>query len=273
MPTTAQEPKLGRCIDIPSVPNLRDIGGYPVAGGGRVRRGLLYRSVELNHLHGDDDMDAFAELGIRTVFDMRTAAERSAEPDVVPEGTELVVCDVLKDSKSAAPAALMKVLSDPALAEQTHGDGKAVQMFEKGYREIVSLPSALAAYQTFFVDIAKEEHRPALFHCTTGKDRTGWAAAATLLLLGVSTDDVESDYELSNRDLLPAMKPMFEHFRAAGGDPHLLDPVLGVDPQYLQAALDEMKQRFGSIEGYFAEGLDINEAEQQALRAALTESG
>ena len=89
----------------------------------------------------------------------------------------------------------------------------------------------------------------------------------------MSTDDVESDYELSNRDLLPAMKPMFEHFRAAGGDPHLLDLVLGVDPQYLQAALDEMKQRFGSIEGYFAEGLDINEAEQQALRAALTESG
>ena len=152
------------------------------------------------------------------------------------------------------------------------GDGKAVQLFERGYREIVSLPSALAAYRTFFVAIASTTHRPALFHCTTGKDRTGWAAAATLLLLGVSSNDVMYDYELSNRDLLPALKPLFEHFRAAGGDPHLLDPVLGVDPAYLRVALDEMKQRFGSIEGYFSEGLGLDDADQRALRDALTES-
>ena len=236
-----------------------------------MRTGLLYRSVELNHLQGED-LEAFAKLGIRTVFDLRTSAERSAEPDVVPEGTELVVCDVLKDSQTAAPAELMKVLSDPALAEQMLGDGKAVQLFENAYRQVVSLPSALAAYRTFFTDIAEDAHRPALFHCTTGKDRTGWAAAAALLLLGVSEDDVAYDYGLSNRDLLPAMKPLFEHFRAAGGDPHLLDPVLGVDQAYLQAALDEMKQRFGSIEGYFAQGLDIDGTGQEDLRNTLTES-
>jgi protein-tyrosine phosphatase len=270
MSARATSTRPGQRIEIPSVPNLRDIGGYPAAGGGRVRTGLLYRSVELNHLR-DDDLAAFAELGIRTVFDLRTAAEQSAEPDVVPEGTDLVVCDVLKDSDSAAPAELMKVLSDPSLAEKMLGDGKAVQMFENGYRQIVSLPSALGAYRTFFTDIAGDAHRPALFHCTTGKDRTGWAAAATLLLLGVSEDDVAYDYGLSNRDLLPALKPLYEHFRAAGGDPHLLDPVLGVDQAYLQAALDEMTQRVGSIEDYFAQGLGIDETGQEELRNTLTE--
>jgi protein-tyrosine phosphatase len=65
---------------------------------------------------------------------------------------------------------------------------------------------------------------------------------------------------------------VFEHFRAAGGDPHLLEPVLGVDAAYLHAGLDEMKQRFGSIEGYFADGLGINEDGQQRLREALIES-
>jgi protein-tyrosine phosphatase len=167
----------------------------------------------------------------------------------------------------------MKVLSDPPLAEEMLGEGKAVQLFEHGYREIVSLPSALAAYRTFFESIAADGNRPALFHCTTGKDRTGWAAAATLLLLGVSRGDVEYDYELTNRDLLPALKPVFEHFRAAGGDPHLLEPVLGVDPAYLRAAQDEMERRYGTIEGYFAEGLGIDEAGQLALRNALTEPG
>jgi protein-tyrosine phosphatase len=136
--------KPGRRIDIPSVPNLRDIGGYALGGGGRVRAGQLYRSVELNHLQGED-LERFANLGLRTVFDLRTAAERSAEPDVVPEGTERIVCDVLADSQSAAPAQLLRVLADPALAEQMLGGGKAVALFERGYREIVSLPSALSA--------------------------------------------------------------------------------------------------------------------------------
>ncbi len=205
----------GRRIDIPSVPNLRDLGGYAVAGGGSVRTGQPYRSVELNHLQGAD-LKQFAKLGIRTVFDLRTEAERAAEPDVVPEGIEQVVCDVMADSQSAAPAQLLTVLADPALAESMFGEGKAVGLFERGYREIISLPSAIAAYHEFFSKIAQDAHRPALFHCTTGKDRTGWAAAATLLLLGASEHDVFDDYELSNRDLLPALKPIFEHFTAAG---------------------------------------------------------
>ena len=270
MTGAADASKPGRMIPIPSVPNFRDIGGYAVAAGGRVRMGQLYRSVELNHLHGED-LDAFAALGIRTVFDLRTAAERSAQADVVPPGTQTVVCDVLKDSQSAAPAQLLKVLGDPSLAAQTLGGGKALSMFEDGYRQIVSLPSALAAYRGFFTTIARDAQRPALFHCTTGKDRTGWAAASTLLLLGVAEQDVLYDYELTNRDLLPALKPVFEHFRAVGGDPDLLKPVLGVDPGYLKAALDEMRQRFGSIEGYFSEGLGIDADGQRVLRAALTE--
>jgi protein-tyrosine phosphatase len=271
MTATEQAFKLGRRIDIPSLPNLRDIGGYVSATGGRVRTGELYRSTELNHLHGED-LEEFAKLGISAVFDMRTAAEREAEPDVVPQGTEQVVCDVLKDSQSAAPAQLLKVLSDPPLAEQMLGGGKAVQMFERGYREIVSLPSALNAYREFFTAIAQDGHRPALFHCTTGKDRTGWAAAAMLLLLGVSEDDVLYDYELTNRDLLPAMKPVFEHFRAAGGNPRLLEPVLGVDPDYLRTALDEMKQKYSSIEGYFGDGLGIDADAQRELRDTLVRS-
>lgn len=145
--------------------------------------GSLYRSSELNHLRGED-LDRCAELGIRVVFDLRTAAEHTAEPDVVPERTEQVVCDVLKDWQGAAPAQLPRVIPDPALAERMLGEGRAIQLFERGYRGIVSLPSALGAYREFFGRIARDAQRPALFHRTTGKDRTGWAAAATLLCSG-----------------------------------------------------------------------------------------
>jgi len=107
----------GERIDLPTVPNMRDIGGYPTSDGGHVRIGQLYRSVELNHLAGID-LERFAELRIRTVFDLRTEAERAAAPDVVPPGAELVVCDVLKDHTGAAAAQAVKALSDPALASR-----------------------------------------------------------------------------------------------------------------------------------------------------------
>jgi len=258
----------GDLIPMPTLANLRDVGGWPIGDGRTVRTGLLYRSTDLSHLSGDD-LVPFAALGIRTVVDMRTEDERTAQPDAVPPGAELIIADVLADSTQAVPAQLLALLTDPKAAQQMLGDGKAVAIFEKGYREIVSLPSALTAYRLFFTELARESRRPLLFHCTTGKDRTGWAAAATLLLLGVSREDVRADYQFTNRDLLPALAPVFDRFAAAGGDPELLRPVLGVDARYLAAAMDEMSNRFGSIEGYFNDGLGIDRAGRNALRSAL----
>lgn len=131
------------------------------------------------------------------------------------------------------------------------------------------MPSALTGLRQLFSEFAQPDRRPALFHCTTGKDRTGWAAAALLMLLDVSDNDVMDDYLLTNDELLPELEPVFDRFEAAGGDPALLRPMLGVQEEYLAAALDEMRQRFGTIEGYFTNGLQLDAATQDALRAAL----
>ena len=270
MTVTAPEFRPGQRIHIPSLPNLRDIGGYATATGGRVRTGQLYRSTELNHLQGDD-LERFAELGIRAVFDMRTAAERLAEPDVVPEGTEQVVCDVLKDSQSAAPlrcSRCCRIRRRRAGARRGQG-GADVRAGLSGDREPAERAGCLSG--VLHRDRARRAPARAL-SLHDGKDRTGWAAAAMLLLLGVAEEDVLYDYELTNRELLPALKPLLEHFRAAGGDPRLLEPVLGVDADYLRTALDEMTQRFGSIEAYFEEGLGIDSDGQRGLRDTLVAS-
>jgi protein-tyrosine phosphatase len=267
----AEQPEPGQSIAIASVPNLRDLGGWPTRNGGTVRSGLVYRSTALNKLAGAD-MASFAELGIRAVYDLRTEAERTAQPDRLPPGTEYVVVDVLKDSVDAAQAQLLKVATDPQAAEEMLGGGKAEPLFERGYRKIVSLPSACVAYHRLFSDLTREAHRPALFHCTTGKDRTGWAAASLLMLLGVPDDLVMREYLLTNAQLLPAERPLLDHFRALGGDPELLRPVVGVAPEYLEVALDEMRKELGTIEGYFSEALKIDEGAQQALRAAFVET-
>lgn len=252
------------------LPNLRDLGGHPTCDGGRVRRGVVYRSTELSHLDADG-VAALAQLRIRRVYDLRTREEREMQPDRLPGGTELVVLDVLEDSADASPAALMELIADPPAADAVLGGGGAARMFEGKYREFVSLPSARAAYGRLFSDLAAAAHRPALIHCTTGKDRTGWAAAALLLLLDVPLEAILEDYLRSNESVLPLFLPFLDRYAARGGDPESIRPLLGVQASYLEAALDEMGRRHGSVEGYFADALGIGPAGQAILRSELVE--
>ncbi len=228
----------------------------------------MYRSAEFSGLH-DSAATEFAGLGIRTVYDLRTADERTANANVLPTGTEYIVFDILADRPGAGPAQMVQVLSDPKAAEELLGGGKAVAMFEESYRQFLSLPSATGGYRQFFTILAEHDHRPALFHCTTGKDRTGWAAASLLLLLGVDDDDVLADYLLTNESLVPTLQPMIDKFASIGGDPELLAPVVGVQKEYLDAALNEMESRYGDIEAYFSTGLGLSARTIDALRSDL----
>jgi protein-tyrosine phosphatase len=252
-------------LGLASTPNFRVVGGQPTLGRGRVRTGLLYRSSALSHLDGADAV-AFARLGIRSVYDLRTEAERQAEPDVLPAETACVGLDVLGDAPGITPAEVMALIADPRAAEAALGGGRANASFEQTYREFVTLPSARAAYGRVFHDVARPEHRPALIHCSGGKDRTGWAAAALLLLLGVPDEVVLEDYLASRACLEPMARRVLGDFRARGGDPEVLRPFVDVREEHLAAAVEEMRRSFGDVEGYFAEGLAIDTATQRELR-------
>jgi protein-tyrosine phosphatase len=262
----------GRDPRIATLPNLRDVGGLPTRDGGRVRTGLLYRSGDLSRIAGTD-AEALARLGIRTVYDLRTAGERTAQPDRLPPGSAHVVADVLGDAPGMTPAEFARLFEDPSAARAALGGGRAATFFVDAYREFVRLDGARAAFRRLFVDLAAGACTPALFHCTTGKDRTGWAAAALLMLLGVPDAAVMEDYLLSGPRLLPVVRPMVGAFAARGGDPELLWPLVGVRPDYLGSALDEVHRLFGSIEGYFAEGLGLDAPTRAAIRATLVERG
>ena len=261
-------PTPGQSIALPTLPNLRDLGGWPTTDGSQVRSGVLYRSTDLSRLD-DADRQTLTDLGLRTIYDLRTLAERTGAPDIAIDGATEVAVDVLADATTSIPANLGTVLADPAVVAQATdalGDGKAAELIAGTYREIVTLPSALAAYRRFFEGLAGGDPGPVLFHCTTGKDRTGWAAAVLLSLLGVREDDVYQDYLLTNEQLIPALTPLFDDFAAAGGDPDLLRPVLGVDRSYLDAAFDEMRSVYGDVDCYVTDGLGFDTDLRKRLR-------
>ena len=259
-------------IAIASVANLRDVGGHSTRDGGRVRTGLLWRSAELDHVSAAD-APALERLGIRTVFDLRTEDERVARPDRVPAGATYRVADVLSGAPGDSPAAMQRTFADPVAATRAFGDGRGVAFFRGVYRDLVVLDSARAAYGTVFQGLVGSAGRPALIHCTTGKDRTGWAAAALLLLLAVPAEVVMEDFLASTRALGPALQPFLDAFEARGGDPEVLRPLVGVHPEYLEIAMSEMSRAFGSIDGYFADGLGLDAAARRTLRTAFVEPG
>ncbi|MGB8986646.1 MAG: tyrosine-protein phosphatase [Candidatus Sulfotelmatobacter sp.] len=255
----------GTSLGIASVPNLRDAGGYKTADGEVVRRGVAYRSNQLNPISADD-MKKIAALGLKNDFDLRTAEERQAKPDELPAGVKNVWLNVLADAKGISPAEVDKLLSDPKAANEALGGGRATAAFVKTYREFITLPSANAAFRQLFVELGEKSQLPSLYHCTTGKDRTGWASAALLTLLGVPEDKVYEDYLRSNEYILPAYKSFIDRFVAAGGDPSIPQALLGSKAEYLQASFDQVKTQYGSIENYFDKGLGIDQAGQQKLR-------
>jgi protein tyrosine/serine phosphatase len=151
-----------------------------------------------------------------------------------------------------------------------HRDERGHRLQEvASYRDFVSLPSAQAAYRQLFVALAERNNLPALFHCTTGKDRTGWAAAALLSLLGVPKDAIMQDYLRSNDYILAAYRKTIDAFVAGGGEPAIPAAILGVKAEYLNAAFTEMENKYGTIEDYFTKGLGIDVNGQRALRDLL----
>jgi protein-tyrosine phosphatase len=252
------------------IANLRDVGGHEVRGGGHVRRGLVYRSAAVG---GGEAVDGvLTGLGVRTVVDLRTREERDSHPDRLPAGIDLVVADVLQGAApEGSPAEIRAVLGDPAAAARLLGDGRAERYFTAKYWEFVTLDSARTAYGRLFAGLASAPGRPVLFHCGTGKDRTGWAAAALLLLLDVQYEAVVADYLRSAAEVRPTMEAGLAEFRARGGDPELLEPIIDARVAYLETALSAMRASFRSIEGYFADGLGIDATAQRSLREALVE--
>lgn len=255
-----------QAVLMPSLPNFRDVGGYPTPRG-EVRRGLLYRSDQLSDVV-DADLAVLGGFGLATVFDLRTAGEAQANPDPVLAGVENVHLDVLADAELAVPANLIGLFSDPDTAATVSAQLATADIGARladTYRGLVTYDSARAGYRAFFLTLAHDT-RPALFHCTAGKDRTGWAAASLLTLLGVERGDVYTDYLLTNDLLVPSFAPVIDRFAAAGGDRSLLEPILGVRAANLDAAFDAVDRTFGSIAGYFTDGLGVDAAAQDRLR-------
>lgn len=247
-----------------AISNFRDVGGLQAISGQQLQNGILFRSAAIAKLD-DATAELLMETSVKNVIDLRTQGERAMTPDALPEGINAVTLDVLGSDPTSASASLTAILANPDKAKALSAvDAEA--MLEASYRSFVSLHSATTAYRQLFSLIASTDaNNASLMHCTAGKDRTGWAAAALQLWLGVPEAAVYEEYLRSNTEL-GDLQPIIDWFTNGGGDPDAIQALLAVKAEYLDAALDEVRRTHGDIDAYFSRGLELPTSELVALR-------
>lgn len=248
------------------VTNFRDLGGHSTHDGRRVARGRLMRSGHLGEAT-DRDVEILHSLGIRRVFDFRTESDIEAEGrDRLPPTAENVLLPMPDPARGSDIRKLMENASLEDLPA-IFGDGKAERMMIESAAGLVR--ERREPYALFLKGLAEPSHVPALFHCSAGKDRAGWAGSVVLLTVGVPRDEVIEQYLLSNR----AAEELIERNRSRGRDwwHDSLAPLIGVRAEYIQASFDAVDSDWGDFDTYLREGLGVTDEERQAIRENLLE--
>ena len=243
-----------RRIALPGVLNLRDVGGYPVAGGGSVRWRTLFRSDAL-HLLDAAGAAAVAGLGLRTVLDLRSAAEVDIAPS--PVGGRVTHLPLLAD---------LETLPVPTVPDSPRGELELGTIYRYFVDECGDRIAAAIG------ELTSDDAFPALVHCTAGKDRTGWLAAVVLSALGVDREAIETDYlrttELSQAGIA-FMIGRLESKGVANGA--AVRPMLEARPEYLAEAFAAVEQEYGDMSAYLRDGLGADDTVIAGLRANLLE--
>ena len=245
----------GSDLGLNGLPNARDLGGHRTCDGAVVRRGVLFRA-EAPTRATDADLAALRRLGMVRVIDLRGASEIEAF-GIVTWGAPRVNLPVGDTGRG--------ILARLAQAASTHCADAAVarQLMIDSYRHFVASRQELERFAAAARLIADPGGLPAMFHCTAGKDRTGWLAAIILTALGVREQAVIADYLTTNA--------CFTTGRGAAGRAKLLAslsefvddidvimPVLNADPAYLSAAFDEARRRYGTFDAFLSDGLCLD---------------
>ncbi|MDG2303312.1 MAG: tyrosine-protein phosphatase [Candidatus Binatia bacterium] len=249
-----------------AIANFRDLGGHQTTTGRRLRRGVLFRSGHLGRAT-DDDVAELQRLGIRRVFDFRTQADIAADgADRLPNGTQHVQLPMPDPAAGEDIRTLIAKNATDGL-EEIFGNGRAEKLMTRGAAHIVR--HRPEPYTRFMHGLCEADALPALFHCSAGKDRAGWAASVVLLAVDVPDDEVIEQYLLSNLAAERLRQNLTERdARTWGG---VLQPLLEVRPEYIEASFEAMRERWGDFDSYLRDGLGVSEAQRDQLRAKLLE--
>jgi protein-tyrosine phosphatase len=288
--------QVARNLGLGGALNARDLGGYRTSDGRTLRHSVALRSDALHRLTSQD-LTVLTDLGLRQVVDLRGLAEiRENGPDRVP-GLPIAEIDTVERSEEPVTlvpdgadgvtlhhlpiyardfdiyVALRDALAgrDPASQRALLGNGNGAAMMTGLYRWFVTSAEARERFAQVLRLLAQPGGTPLLFHCTAGKDRTGWTAALLLTVLGVERGTVFEDYLLTNDRHAALVERILDGFGTRGvmEEPELILPIYRAEEMYLAAAFDAVEAGWPSFDAFVADGLALDRGVVDGLRRNL----
>lgn len=242
--------------------NTRELGGYKTTDGKTIKWGKLFRSDKLSDI-SKTDQAYLQNLGIKKIVDFRSEQEKAEDPNIIPTGISYVEMPISVDG--AMRSKIEAVLKGETDREVQSFLIDANKEFVTNYADV---------YENFLRGLIDED-APTLFHCTAGKDRAGFAAAITLIALGVSKEDVINDYMKTNaftQERIEEILGQIELMSLYQSDVEILRPLLGVEQIYIETAFRTAEKKYGSLENFIRDGLNISDEDIQKLRNKFLES-
>ena len=251
-----------RLLPLRGALNVRDLGGLPAGEGMRTRWGLLYRAGHLADLTAPD-IAYLESLGLKTVVDFRSDFEIDKHPNTYLRRLPLDHRRVpIGDKAGNVQEALKRQIRN---ADPESFDSRA--WVADLNRQFVD---TLAHQYAPFLQLLKNADRlPLLYHCTAGKDRTGFATAIVLDALGVDRALILDDFLMSNFYRYAKNVRNLKRAALVGIDQRIAQPLVEVDRSYLESAFAEIDRKYGDTPTFLAEVLDFGPADLTALKARL----
>ena len=260
-----------RVLDIGSISNFRDIGGYLNQEGLTTKWQKIFRSGDLSRFSARDQSKVSA-LGIHTVIDLRSDEERLRAPSRRHDEAQQPTTILLPIGGSAADWS-SKLSRQLQSGDFTREEIRATIIDMYGAVPL----SNKTEYKSLFTNILASNGQPVLFHCTSGKDRTGIGAALILSALHVPRKTIIKDFLLTNEAINVELmsKTLAKVFSRQSGhaiDPDAIVPLLTVEQVYLETTFTVIDKAYGSMDNYLRDALDLTSAKRTRLKQALLDT-
>ena len=271
---SAQVANSQRAIAYEEIENARDMGSLVMKDGKVIRTGMLVRSGNLSKATDSDVALLKEKYHLTDVFDFRFEAEANAAPDRIIDGVSYTHLSTLPQafiqgfSSSRADTTNMDTRDMLAVLMKYAFDPKAQTMARQLNPAIVTDSTAQQYYGEFLRGVLNAKGG-ALWHCSQGKDRAGWASAFLLAALGASRETIVEDFDLSNQSYANKVEALSARVRdKEGGDEAVafIHAMVGVSRENFETTLDLIDQRYGSLSQYIENQLGFKKEEQQQLR-------
>ena len=246
-------------IELEGTINTRDLGAY-FLDNININKGVLFRSDKLSNLT-ENDINKLKNLGIKRIVDFRSELEKSREPNIIPNGIKYIEMPISVDKKMNEK--LKDILSG-------NNDKDIRDFLIDANKEFVL--DHQSVFSNFLKDLVKYKE-PTLFHCTAGKDRTGFASYLIYSICGIDEDFIILDYLSSNKYIEKNLEKQFENISKIMGlsieEAREIEPILRVDIDYITSAIDTINENYNSVQEFITNTLNFSLREQDQLKELL----